>query len=172
MNNPEKAGSWSFDFVSGRINGFQRLFSGANNVRDRHRSLCLTIVNATNKNLLLDHSHFDSGSYVQSFAKIPAGTAEAALVANKQGSFCCGVSGGLSFKIEGTNTHIGCGFTNPHWGGYKFSALFGNKDISEAAYHQAKGNEPVIRKEGEFELQVRQHETNVAQMGYVWTLTQ
>lgn len=41
------------------------------------------------------------------------------LVANRQGSWFTGVTGGIKLRIDGTNIFIYLGFNNPYAGGYK-----------------------------------------------------
>lgn len=50
---------------------------------------------------------------------IPAKFVCQGTVANRQGSWFCGVTGGIRLRIDGTNIRIYLGFNNPYIGGFK-----------------------------------------------------
>ncbi|MCB0370123.1 MAG: hypothetical protein KDD45_12045, partial [Bdellovibrionales bacterium] len=70
--------------------------------------------------MILESNYFDSGTWVYSWpARIKAKTAVTGFVANGQGTWLTGVSGGLKLRVEGHDIFLGLGFTNPQFGGYK-----------------------------------------------------
>ena len=98
---------------------------GAKEFEDRYRSLELTIVNGTTHKLEFEEGgdYFDSGTWFTSFRPLVIESGQAALgfLANRQGSFLTGVTGGLRLNIEGTDLALFMGFTNPAIGSYKNS---------------------------------------------------
>ena len=174
LDDPSGTASWSFDYAGGFIQGFQNLFGGADEFKDRHRTLQLTFANATKHDIILDENDFDSGTWFHSFpVRIKAGEIVIGFVANSQGSFATGVSGGLGLRIEGTNVCVGLGFTNPHWGSYKMNAILqASKGAGRTAYDNSHDNSPKINSLDGFEVQARQVPSKQAMMGYVYTLTQ
>ena len=173
LDDPAGTASWTFDYAGGYIKGFEDLFGGADKLEDRHRSLQLTLANATKHDLLLDENYFDSGTWYHSFpARIKAGDVVIGFVANSQGSVLTGVSGGLGLRLEGTNVCLGLGFTNPQFGSYKLSAILlpDFNDIGEKAYNQAEDNYAKRADLEGFELQARQIPSHYAMMGFAYSL--
>lgn len=112
-------------------------FDGATDFSQRHRSLELCIVNGTSKDLRFYEEYFDSGTWFTSPKPliIPPGEVSVAYVANKQGSVCTGVSGGIKYEIVGSICYMLCGFTNPHMGSYKnFVAISWSDGTAKGAY--------------------------------------
>ena len=74
LNNQAETASWTFDYAGRYIKGFQNIDRGNDKLEDRHRTLQLTLANATKHDLLLDENYFDSGTWYHSFpARIKAG---------------------------------------------------------------------------------------------------
>ncbi len=99
-------------------------FEGSTEFSDRHRTLELVVVNATQKRLIWEKSFFESGTTFA--APIPFNimpVAEQSLtgallwgVANAKGSIMTGVSGAGKWRIEGSEFALAIGFTNPQFG--------------------------------------------------------
>lgn len=129
-------------------------FDGARQLKDRHRSLEL-VVNGTSNNLKYDGEYFDSGTWFESLNPlvIQPGKAAVAFVANRQGSFMTGVSGGLRFEIEGTGKYLVIGFTNPYMGSYKTSIhVCGSDKTAKYGYDHAENDSIKFDKEQGFLL--------------------
>jgi hypothetical protein len=96
------------------------ILDGATEFKERHRSIELFIVNGTTTDLVFESGgeHFDSGTWFSSLRPlvIKPGHGGLALVANRQGSLFCGVSGGLRLLMKGTPYALFLGFTNPQFG--------------------------------------------------------
>uniref|UniRef100_A0A914VTJ7 Uncharacterized protein n=1 Tax=Plectus sambesii TaxID=2011161 RepID=A0A914VTJ7_9BILA len=92
-----------------------RGFDGALNIKDRHRSLQLTVLNNTPYTLRYSGVYFDSGtSYYDPCAVILPGKGCTSFVASKQGAILTGVTGGTKYKIVGSNNlSLYIGFCNP-----------------------------------------------------------
>ncbi|MDJ0517763.1 MAG: hypothetical protein QNJ74_16460 [Trichodesmium sp. MO_231.B1] len=128
------------------------MFEGATEFSDRHRSLELLVINGSNEKLTWEEPYFDSGTTFEGPKPMNIAPGEMSLykVANRQGSFATGVSGGAKWLIEGTDRSLIIGFTNPHMGGYKYelgirskneSAEWGydNSDNDDAKQHTQSG---------------------------------
>ena len=86
-------------------------------------------------------------------AEIKLGKAAVAFVANRQGSFMTGVSGGLRFEIEGTGKYLVIGFTNPYMGSYKTSIhVCGSDKTAKYGYDHAENDSIKFDKEQGFLL--------------------
>lgn len=174
LENPEGLATWSTRYAAATIQGYKDLFGGADKPEDRHRSLQLTLINATDHDIILQDHIFESGTWVYSFpARIAARQAVTGFVANSQGSILTGVSGGFAFRVEGQNLSFGLGFTNPQFGGYKTSIILRRNinGLATAAYDTAQNNYPKLESMDGFELQVRQVESKYAQMGQLFTFS-
>jgi len=100
LQNPEKAAQIPTKLITGQIDGLIGVFEGAWNIKDRARSLQLTFVNALKKKVNFLESYFDSGVWYKNWQPvIPAMSIQQGEVANKQGSFLTGVTGGFKLKI-------------------------------------------------------------------------
>lgn len=104
--------------ISGTVSGLTGLFEGGWNLKDRTRSLQLTFGNLTSKNIEYIDTYFDSGTWFKTWQPTIEHTfIQQGTVANKQGSFFTGVTGGFKLKID--NYYIYLGFNNPFIGSYK-----------------------------------------------------
>lgn len=156
-----EAGKSSIDAVGGLYDSALSVygrFDGAKELKDRHRSLELVVVNGTSNNLKYNDEHFDSGTWFESLKPlvIQPGKAAVAFVANRQGSFMTGVAGGLRFEIEGTGKYLVIGFTNPHMGSYKTSIhVCGSDKPAKYGYDHAEDDSIKFYKEQGFLLAAR-----------------
>ena len=84
-----------------------------------------------------------------------------------------GVTGGLKFQILNEQAlYLMIGFTNPYVGSYKFNALFGGAgSYAKQAYKASHNNHPKHVKHGKYLCQIAQVQSQYAQMGFVYTLT-
>ena len=88
-------------------------------MEDKCRPLIIQIYNATDAPMEYVDIQFDSGCMRKGSAhQIKSGAIEAFAVSNKDGSFCCGVSGEIYFQMA-NGDELGVGFSNPWNGGYK-----------------------------------------------------
>lgn len=134
---------------------FYGKFEGALEFRDRHRSLELTVVNACRYTLEFDSEHFDSGTWFVSPQPlvIEPGNISVLYVADRQGSFCCGVSGGLKYRIAGSGKCLYVGFTNPHMGCYKtFVDVTGGSEGPQYAYDNSQDDTVKQKNAGGFRV--------------------
>lgn len=100
IENPAKAAQIPTQFIQGKIEGIKKLFEGAWDIRDRSRSLQLTFVNFSGKNVNIEDVYFDSGTWYQSWLPtLKSGMVSQATVANRQGSWFTGVTGGMRLRI-------------------------------------------------------------------------
>ncbi len=117
--------------------------------------------------------YFDSGAWYKTwYPEIKSLFINQGLVANKQGSFFCGVTGGIKLQIEGTNVFIYLGFNNPYMGGYKnFGELSSANKSPRYGYDKSVNNSPKVSTLGKYKLQVVQTESSLAQMAFVYQLS-
>ena len=120
------------------VNNVYKPFEGAQEFKDRHRSLELKIVNGTQHRLEFVEHFFCSGTFYTNPnpLHIDSGEGSFARAANRAGSIGCGLSGGITYKIAGTDYFFYVGFTNPHWGCYKTFIDVGKGKSAEWAYEQ------------------------------------
>lgn len=107
-------------FIKGTLNEMNFMFDGVQGISDRARSLQLTFVNLSGKDVVLEDTYFDSGEWYTPWpSTIKGGMNCQGSVASKDVSLFTGVTGGLKLKILGTIIYIYLGFNNPYVGGYK-----------------------------------------------------
>ncbi len=100
--NPYQAAQIPSKFITGYIDGLKGVFEGAWDIKDRTRTLQLTFVNLSGKDVSIVDTYFDSGAWYQSWNPIlKGGMICQGTVANKQGSLFTGVTGGMMLKIQG-----------------------------------------------------------------------
>lgn len=172
LSDPYQAAQIPTKYISGYIDGLKGTFEGSWSVKDRTRSLQLTFVNLTDKDILLEDTFFDSGTWFQSWSpEIKAGMVQQGTVANSQGSVMTGVTGGMRLKIKDTQTYIYLGFTNPFTGSYKHYVEL-NKDWKQArhGYDNSQNNNPKIQEADGYKIQCVQTESSIAQMAFVYEI--
>lgn len=107
-------------FIKGTLNEMNFMFDGVQGISDRTRSLQLTFVNLSGKDVVLEEPYFDSGEWYTPWPPIIKGGMNCqGSVASKDASIFTGVTGGLKLKIQGTIIYIYLGFNNPYIGSYK-----------------------------------------------------
>jgi hypothetical protein len=78
-------------------------------------------------------------------------------VANRQGSWFAGVTGGFKLQIQGENTFIYLGFNNPYAGGYKnFIEITSNNNNPRYGYDKSVNNSPKLSNFKNYRLRVVQ----------------
>jgi hypothetical protein len=100
LADPQGAGRFPSQYASGVISGWKDTFEGAWDLKDRTRSLQLTLINNSGRRIFIEDVYFDSGTWFKSWPPvIEKGRLEVATVANKQGSWFTGVTGGVRMRI-------------------------------------------------------------------------
>lgn len=93
-------------------------------------------------------------------------------VANSQGGFATGVTGGMRFRIDGTNIYVYVGFCNPYIGGYKFYGEISSiKKPASYGYERSFDNYPKNTYWAGYRLQVVQTPSTITQMAFVYQLS-
>lgn len=127
---------------------FYGKFQGATDFKDRHRSLELALVNGCPNSLEFDSEYFDSGTWFTSPQPLVVGPGDTSMsfVANRQGSVMTGVTGGVKYRISGTNLALYMGFTNPEMGSYKnYVEVRPNDQPARYAYDNSNDDSVKIR---------------------------
>lgn len=121
----------------------------------------MTFSNLSNRKVLYVDDYFDSGAWFRTWqSEIKPKFVNQGLVANKQGSWFCGVTGGIKLRIDGTGIFIYLGFTNPYIGGYKnFGELTLENKGPSYGYDRSYNNSPKSSTLSGFKLQVVQTES-------------
>jgi hypothetical protein len=134
------------------------LFEGSWNIKSRARSLQLTFVNTLKKEVNFLGDHFDSGVWYKNWQPvIPGMSIQQGEVANRQGSWFAGVTGGFKLQIQGENTFIYLGFNNPYAGGYKnFIEITSNNNNPRYGYDKSVNNSPKLSNFKNYRLRVVQ----------------
>ena len=101
----------------------------------------MTFSNFSDRRVIFEDAYFDSGVWYQAWmARIPPKYICQGTVANKQGSWFCGVTGGIKLRIEGTSIKIYLGFNNPYIGGFKHFGKLSYDDRSAKYGYQMSEN--------------------------------
>lgn len=149
-----------------------RSLDGARELKDRHRSLKLVIANHYNRNLLFRKEYFDSGTmFSDPDVKVAPGQVTVATVANKQGGFLTGVTGGMAFEIEGTGKYLIIGFCNPHSGSYKFSIGIANEPNAELGYNNSWDSSLKQATTDGFALVAKMADSKIAMRRFVYGIS-
>ena len=122
--------------------------------------------------MVIEDTYFDSGTWYQSWVpELKAGMVCQGTVANSQGSFMTGVTGGMRLKIKGTGVYIYIGFTNPFSGSYKhYGELSSEWRQARYGYDQSENNNPKNTQIEGYRFQVVQTTSTIAQMAFVYEL--
>jgi hypothetical protein len=173
IEDPYKAAQIPTQFIQGSIDGMKGVFEGAWNIKDRTRSLQLTFVNLIGRDVVVEESYFDSGTWFQSWNPIiKTGTIVQGTVANRQGSWFTGVTGGMRLKVQGTNMYIYLGFNNPYIGGYKFYAeLSQTWRPAKYGYDHSNDNNMKNTQFAGYRLQAVQTPSTITQMAFVYEIS-
>lgn len=121
----------------------------------------MTFTNLSDRKVIYLDDYFDSGTWFRTWhSDIRPKFINQGLVANKQGSWFCGVTGGMKLKIDGTNIFIYLGFTNPYIGSYKnFCELSTEDKDARYGYDRSYNNSPKISSLSGFNIKVVQAES-------------
>lgn len=173
IEDPYKAAQIPTQFIQGSIDGMKGVFEGAWNIKDRTRSLQLTFVNLIGRDVVVEESYFDSGTWFQSWNPIiRTGTIVQGTVANRQGSWFTGVTGGMRLKVQGTNMYIYLGFNNPYIGGYKFYAELSQiRRPAKYGYDNSNDNNMKNTQLAGYRLQAVQTPSTITQMAFVYEIS-
>jgi len=129
------------------VNVFNTLH-GAKELKNRARSLELAIANGSKYPLRFSKEYFSSGTwYSQPKLEVAPGETTIATVANRQGSWFTGVTGGMSWEIVGTGKYLILGFTNPYIGSFK--TWVGVLDRSDPKYGYDNSYDDSIKRKSE-----------------------
>ena len=171
LKNPRELASFETQFISGKIEGWTKLLEGAWSLKDRARSLQLTFVNLSGQDVYIEDTYFDSGTWYRSWPPvIGPGMIAQGTVANRQGSWFTGVTGGMRLKINGA-CFAYIGFNNPYIGGYKnYGELAWFWKYPRYGYDQSENNNPKLSINCGYKLTVQQIPSEIAQMDFLFTL--
>jgi hypothetical protein len=178
LDDPSAAAKIPTKFIQGGIDGLIGAFTGAWNLKDRARSLQLTFVNLMRKKkVYFEDAYFDSGTWYQTWKpEFPPMSVNQGTVANRQGSWFTGVTGGFRLSIDGDNMKIYLGFNQPYIGGYKFYAeLLNQNKPAKYGYDRSSNNNPKTMfasgSSGRYKLQAIQTPSTIAQMAFVYQIS-
>uniref|UniRef100_A0A914VEC5 Uncharacterized protein n=1 Tax=Plectus sambesii TaxID=2011161 RepID=A0A914VEC5_9BILA len=149
-------------------------FEGTLHLKDRHRSLELTILNNTPYTLRYSGVYFDSGtSYYDACAQILPGKGCSWFVANKQGGILTGVTGGTKYSIVGSkNLSLYIGFCNPAIGSLKHYVSVQHDGYSaNYGYDQCQDDDMKHFSENGFVLTVEKAESKIAHRRFIYTIS-
>lgn len=114
-------------------------FSVPQELKDKHRSMVITVHNETQFDLVYDSDYFYTGRYWTGATNVPAFHETIFSACNGDGTILQGVSAGAGFHLRlptksgSTKLPIGVGFENPEWGSFSASAVFGSAKSAQGA---------------------------------------
>jgi hypothetical protein len=144
------------------VDGLVKLFEGSWNIKGRSRTLQLTFSNLLRQQVSYAGDYFDSGVWYKTWTPtMRPGSITQGTVANRQGSFMTGVTGGIKLRIEAGNgkpaAYIYLGFNNPYVGGYKnFGEISTLNKPPKYGYSKSSNNSPKNSVSNGYRLQVVQ----------------
>lgn len=177
MNNPEKAAQIPTKMIVGKINGLITTFEGDWNIKDKARSLQLTFTNLIQQRIVYDSDYFETGTWFKTWQpQMEWFSINQGEVANKQGSFFTGVTGGIKLRILAGNgkpeAFIYLGFNNPYSGSYKFFAEVSNVNRpARYGYDSSVNNSPKNSFGAGYRLQAVQAPSSIAQMAFIYQIS-
>lgn len=184
MPNPEEVGNIirAGGDIAGAVGGLYDSvlgvydkFDGEKTLKGRHRSLELEIINGSTRRLNWNNDpYFDSGTtfWGPNPATLEPGKVTMWAVANRQGSFATGVTGGAKWGIDGTDLSVVIGFCNPHIGSYKhIVGIRGGGESAQWGYDNSH-NEHAKDFVNEYGFRIRSFmaESNIAMRKFVYCI--
>lgn len=153
------------DGLYAAVRGLYDQFAGANDFKDRYRSLELLIVNGSTRKLVWADPYFDSGTTF--WGPIPMniepGASSLWSVASRAGAVGTGVTGGGKWNIEGTDSSFIIGFCNPFAGSYKnVVAIRGGGEGSQWGYDNSQDEQAKQSTESGFYARVYMDKSEIS----------
>lgn len=130
-------------------------------------------MNLATEDVVIEDTYFDSGTWYQTWLpEIKGGMVVQGTVANSQGSWFTGVTGGMRLSIRGTGIYIYVAFNNPYSGSYKnYGELSYDWHPASYAYDNSQNNYPKNTYLGGYRFQVVQTTSPIAQMAFIYELS-